>query len=319
MSTIRSISDTNGSAYTVVTGGLQHGARHEQRRLSIVVLNRGGRVGRSEQFQRLESWDGDILSIEGPNPAYDVEALAAQYPSVRFLILKRAMSTGERVNLAVEEARGRLVLVVWNDMQVQALSERVLNRIDELACVCSVPTVRTERGQTVPSLRIPAFYGGLLRVVPETAAHDEGATIYPYDYVGIYNRERFLQTTGYDPAIESPYWQKLDFGFRAFMWGEELRCFTAFRITQLADPPPEDTTLDHDYRRFYLKNLAVRFLGDHGALGWSRFFRFFVRTKGSLVSAIRLFREARAWVRRYRYHFVQEAARVTELWEYDGR
>ena len=41
---------------------------------------------------------------------------------------------------------------------------------------------------------------------------------------------------GFDPGLANPYWQKLDFGFRAWLWGEEIRVAQALKVSYAEAP-----------------------------------------------------------------------------------
>ena len=49
-----------------------------------------------------------------------------------------------------------------------------------------------------------------------------------------------MQLGGFDYTIQNPYWQNLDFGVRAHLWGEKIRIFTSFRIQYEGNPIAED-------------------------------------------------------------------------------
>ncbi len=305
--------------YTVVGGtGGERETRHTPL-FSVIVLNRGGRYRRGDLFARLEKLGAsDIISVEGETPQYDVEQLTASFPKVRFMLLHRSMNIGHRINIGMSELKTRYVLVIWNDMTVDGtLAARSIDRMRDEELLCMVPIIRNERGETVPSIMAPAFFRRLLRVVPKTPIVDEEVTLFPFDYCGFYHRERFLQLHGFDTHIERPYWQKLDFGFRAFMWGEQIRTNSTVRAQQLSQTEPDDTTPDLGYRRLYLKALAVRFQGDYGILPWRRFPGFVLRSGAGVVGSLQLFREIRRWVYENRFRFRQNARSVTDLWEYE--
>jgi hypothetical protein len=286
------------------------------RRLSVVLLNRGGKFSRPTLFAELERLGiEEILSIESSDAAYDVESLARSYTGVRFLLLKQEATVGEQINLGIEESVGRYVLVLWNDMRLPSFSQRSLDRIAELESLCVVPVLRNQRLEMIPAVMAPAFYNGQLKVLPLTAQEDGVPSLYPYDYVGVYNRDKFLFCGGFDGNITKSYWQKLDFGFRVFMWGESIRSHLNLKVNCLGNQEPEDTTPDESYKRFYLKNLSVRFQEDQGVLPFTRFLPFWMRTSGGLFESYRIFREIQAWVFRNRYLFKQDARRITELWE----
>lgn len=308
---------TSERPYTVVGGRRVERMAGTARRTSLVVLHRGGKYRRFELFDELQRLGfDDVLSIEPSSETYDIETLAQQYGTVRFLIPQRALSIGTQVNMGLQEALGRLVLVVWNDMELERSAGRAAARLAEEADhLCIVPLIRSDRGETVPTLTAPAFHGGRFRVLTLTPSHDGLPSLFPADYAGLYRRKRFLAVGGYDPAIETPYWQKLDFGMRAHLWGERIVYQSGLRISCSGGGPPDDTTPDESYRRFYLKNLALRFRADQGQLPTSRFLPFYLKSGGGAVSSWRLFRAMQQWVFANRYRFMQDARRVTELWE----
>lgn len=314
MNTILSTSD---QPYTVVGGKRVERAVAVPRRTSLVVLHRGGKYRRFELFDDLGRLGFDeVLSIEPSGTAYDIEALARQYDGIRFLLLQRNLSIGEQVNIGIQEALGKAILVLWNDTEPERNAGKSVLRIaEENDVFCLVPTLRGEKGEVIPSLTAPAFDGARLRVIQLPPSRDGIASLCPADYIGIYRRDRFIRLGGYDAAIPTPHWQKLDLGFRAHMWGESILYNSAIRLAAPGGLEPENTTPDQSYRRFYLKNLSIRFRGDEGLLPASRFPGFYFRTGGSLAASRALFHSVRSWVQENRYRFVQDARRITELWE----
>ncbi len=316
MSTTHSTSEGCRLPYTVVGGQKSHRGLLNRPSFSIVVLNRGGKFDRDTAFQRLSAWEpAEILSIEIGTSSYDVEHLASRFTHVRFVLLDRRVSAGEQVNLGIAEALGSVVLVLWNDYEIAGLPKAVLT---SEAPLCSVPVLRGERNQILPSLIAPAFYQQRLQVLPLQPPNEPVPSIVAFDYVGLYHREQYQRVGGYDRSIVSPHWQKLEFGFRAHMWGYRIMVEPHLRLSCAQTPPPEDTTPDQSYLRFYLKTLALRFTGDTGYLPLSKFFMVVLRAQTGPLRAWRLFQEAREWVHRHRFSFRQDARRVTELWDVDS-
>lgn len=287
------------------------------RKLTVVVLSRGGRFNRSDYFDSLNELGPDeIISIEtAGTPSYDVEKLAARFDNLKFLLLHDAANPGKQVNLGIQESRGAFVLVLWSDMRLAGLPRRVIERAHADDLLCTVPMLKNDRGEIVPSIQAPAFFGKLLRVVPVMPGKPGVPTLFPFDYVGLYSRERFSLCGGFDDDIESPHWQKMDFGFRSYMWGEKMNCDVQLRIDYTAPLSTEDLTPDESYRLFYLKNLCVRYASDHGVLPPSRFFKFYLKTGGGLFQMYHMFRNIQGWVFTHRYRFKQDSASVTDLWE----
>ena len=313
MSTTHSTPD---APYTIV--GSKPSAPRGKHGASAVLLNREARIGRAEALVALRSAGiQDIISVEGPAPHYEIERLSAELPGSRFLLLSRETSTGEQVNLSLNECLNRNVLVIWNTQRVHAIPTDAAQTMQQRELLCVVPTFRTEKAEAIPTLYAPAFYNRLLRLVPSQPLKDNAPTLFPHNYCGIYDRKRFRLVGGYDPAIPNGYWQKLDFGFRSWMWGERISGLRGFEVRMVRDTPPEDATVDESYALFHLKNLAIRFSRDCGKLPTGRFWAFLAHGRRGLSGSIRTFARVRGWVRDNRYRFQQDARRVTELWEVD--
>ncbi|MFW5717558.1 MAG: hypothetical protein ACOC2Y_03465 [Spirochaetota bacterium] len=314
MSTTPSTSEIR---YTVVgeAGGVDQRSRIG---LSAVLLNRGDRPIRAELIAPFaESGVDELVVVLGPQPNYEVEQLASRIPRARFLLLSKPVTLGEQLNLGIREARSPYVLTIWSDMYAPTVSPRLVEKIREIDAVCAVPVLRTERNETIPSIIAPAFYRSLFRTVPVAPGSEGSPSLYVYGDTGVFLKDRFELLGGYDTAITNPYWQRLDFGMRAYLWGDSIRLMPSLRIQTSKPLPPDDTTPDASYARFHLKNLAIRFVRDQGRLPVRQLLPFVLRSGLGASEAVRQFRNARSWVRRNCYRFTQDARRVTELWEVD--
>ena len=317
MNTIPTTSKPVSPSYTVV-GGAREDFRRTPRGISIVLLNRGGIVNRTEILEDFEKLDADeIISIESSGDSYAVESLAVRFPRIRFILLHHPANPGECINLGMEESAGGLVAVFWSDMRVppSEFSGKALERIREGSFLCTVPWFLNNRGELLPTLQVPAFHKKRLKIFPISPSRDEAPSLFPYDYSGIYSKKRYVLLGGYDHQIGNPYWQKLDFGFRAHLWGESIVCSRLFRVFSSESAPVENAGPDDGSRVFFLKNLAVRFTGDRGELPWKRFPAFFLHSGCGLPSALHQYRRARRWVEVNTYRFRMDSQSVTELWE----
>jgi hypothetical protein len=328
MSTIPSIFSNTTSAYTVV-GGIERGASTG---LSAVLLNRGGRYPRRTLFQELEKIGFDyIISVEGPQERYDLEDLSGRFPSVRFLLLKEAVSPGERINLAVSELPSPLFFVLWNDLRIlygggaAKMAERLFRSRGDFfrgegkqnrKQLCVVPVIQNSRFETLPTLISPAFFRGTIKTLLFNPLREGMPSLYPFDGVGIYDRDRFIKLGGFDITLKSPYWQLMDFGFRAHLWDERIYSTQLIRLSYNGEAPPADSTAEESYRRFYLKNLAPVFRGDTAHLPWRRFPGYFFRSGEDPLAAWTDFAEGRRWIKTNRYRFRRDARGLTELWEF---
>jgi hypothetical protein len=311
MSTTPSTSDIS---YTVV------GERRIKERGSVtaIVLNRGGRQSRAEYLERLlELGVAHVITILDASPHYDIEQLASRSVFARFITLSQRTTVGNQINIAVREVTTPLFLVLWSGMEPSVLTPRVLAQVEELDALCVVPAIRTLQGEFAPTIVAPAFFGSKFRTISIQPNTSGALSLYPYAMIGVMQRSKFELIGGFDEEIENPYWQLLDFGFRSYLWGEQIAVLPSLRVNVSRDLPPEDTTPDESYARFHLKNLAIRFVRDQGRLPRVLLVPFLLRSGMSMGEAMRTFTTVRAWVRDNRYRFVQDARRVTELWEVD--
>jgi hypothetical protein len=315
-------------SYTAVGGALRGNAAG----VSTILLNRGGRYPRRTLFTELEKAGFDyVVSLEGPQDRYDLEDLHDRFPFVRFIILKESIGLGEQINLAVSEIESPLFFVLWNDLRIlhgaDAAKISAWFLLDAAGRrFCTVPVIQTPRLETLPTLTAPALYRPRLpwksreavkslRFPPLTEAQP---SLYPFDGVGLYDRERFIRLGGFDRAIRNPYWQLMDLGFRAHLWGEEIRCTQLIRLSYDGEPSPEDTTADAGYRRFYLRNLAPVLRKDAAHVPFRLFSSYYLRTGGGLLTAWEEFKENRKWVSDNALRFKRDARNLATLWEQDA-
>jgi hypothetical protein len=297
-----------------------------------VLLNRGGRYPRRTLFQELEKAGFDyIVSLEGPGERYDLEELSAAFPFVRFILPKGPINPGAQISLGASELSSPLFFALWNDLRIlhgggaARMAERLLLSQEELSRdesraslyrrLCTVPVIQNSRFETLPTLIAPALIRGSVKTIPFVPDREGLPSLYPFDGIGIYDRERFIQMGGFDGTLTSLHWQLMDFGFRAHLWGEEINGTLAVKISYDGEVPPEDSTAEQSYRRFYLKNLAPVFRGDGAHIPLRRFPSYLWRAGEGLFRAWKDFSSGRCWVRDNRYRFRADARAVTELWE----
>jgi len=283
---------------------------------TVLILNRGGRISRPELLRELLAQDlGDILWMEGPEPSYDTEAVSRDFPQVRFLLLKAPLSVGERINIGMEETQSRLLLCLWSDMRVLSIPATLREDQEKREILCFCPALKGPGKETLPGCQVPALRKGRLTLLPAMARGGEADTLFPFDYCGIYHKERFLRLGGFDARIGNAYWQKIDFGFRAHLWGESIRGTEAGSLMLPSSMALEDTTPDGGYKLFFLKNLAVRYRRDMGMLPYLRLPEYVLRSDTGPIAAVREFREARKWVRKNKFRYKTDVRTLLREWK----
>lgn len=302
--------------YTVVGGARWDRIRKYPFGLTLLVLSRGDKLFRGELLRDLDSRGvGEVVWVEGAVPSTDIESLSREFPRVRFLLVSGPCTDGERIDIGIAESRAPLVFCMWSDARLSALPRDILSHVEKLAAVCVLPVIRGPRREPIPSWQSPG--GRQRRFAPKfrPPREDGEKCLFPFDYCGVYSRDRFSQLGGFDAAIANPYWQKLDFGLRCWLWGEKIVGTTRLSVVYNSSPPADDTTPDEGYKAFYLKNMAVRIRNEMGVLPWWRLGELMIRTDKGPLFAVKEFSAARAWVRTHRFRFRRQPRDLVERWE----
>jgi len=310
MSTIPTTFNQNFPSYTVIGGRESYNTTG----LSVVLLNRGGRYARRGLFHDLEKTGFDtVVSVE-PEPAhYDLDELSARFPFVRFVIPHTKISLGEQINLAVSEMDSPLFFVLWNDLKMiaggtaQRMAERLARHAEsngngngkgksQFLRLCTVPVIQNSHLDIIPSVIAPVIRQNKIQTRFLNPSGEGLLSLYPFDGIGIYDRERFIQLGGFDGTLRNSFWQLMDFGFRAYLWGEEISLSQALKFSYEASVPAEDNSTGNDYPRFYLKNIAPIFRNDCAYLPVRRFPGFLFKARNGVFGAWDEFSESRRWV-----------------------
>lgn len=322
MSTTRSTSDRAGRpagarpSYTVVGGPRWDRVRRYPYEVCFLVLARGDRLFRAELLRDLaQRGFGEVIWAEPGPPSPDIEQLAREFPGVRFLLAQAGCTAGELVNIGISEARSQLVFCFWSDLRPLAFSREALGAVEKLGAACVVPAARNARREVIPTWQSPGGRQRRMAVKFRPAREDGEKCLFPFDYCGLYSREKFSQLGGFEPAIANPYWQKLDFGLRAWLWGEKILGTTRLTLLYTGAPPADDSTPDEGYKLFHLRNMAVRIRLQAGVLPLWQLPEFMLRSDNGPLYAVKEFAAARAWVRTHGSRFRREPRDVIERWE----
>jgi hypothetical protein len=316
MNTIPTTFNERRIPYTVIGGPPQ---RSDALPISAVVLNRGGRQYNRDVFEALEKAKfSSIVSVESPAEGADLDAVASRHPKLRFVLVRDKLTPGEAVNIGIQESTGEFVLVLWSDMYptLPFMGPPYVDRLREKRAMCVVPAFAGSDDAPVPGRIVPAFHRRralkLLSIAPE---HEGEPCLFPFDYCGFYRRDAFMLAGGYDYTIANPWWQKADFGFRTFLWGDRIRFDPSCKLSYSSIPAAENSTTDEFYARFYLKNVAPKFSGESGSLPYSLFLPFAARSGLGFFRSLTEFRLARHWIKKNSYLFRMDCSGITDLWE----
>jgi hypothetical protein len=282
--------------------------------VGVLLLNRSSRLLRRTLIQELvDSGFNEIVSVEPQEHSYTVEALVQEFPQVRFLLLTRELNIGSQINLGMQHMNADHALVMWSTMEPPSGVRRALPVLGDRTVIVA-PQLRGERGEVLPVLQAPAMQRRSLRVLSLPLRTDRSETLFPFDFVGLYDRKLFLRFDGFDEEIGNPFWQKLDFGFRTHLWGGQITALSTFRASYLTMPEPEDRTNDRGYARFFAKNLAIRITNEGAHIPKLHFLTFAIRSGLGIPRSIAVFRAVRKWLHLYRHRFTADPRTMVEQW-----
>jgi len=286
--------------------------------VTILLLNRGGTHFRNQQLETLiTSGYFNIICVESSSDSYTLEEYSQRFPAVKFIIPQEKVTPGEMINAGIAEATTDYVLVIWDDLIISKdmLTLAAFQKITKENRLCTAPYLLSNSHVYLPIRMVPSVNELSLDISPEILISGSSDTAYPFDGIGLYNRQKFIQLGGFDYTITNAYWQNLDFSLRGWLWNEEIVISSAMKFTYSEDVPTEDTTADYMQLRFYLKNIAPVFSTDHAYIPISRVFSYIQKSSLDIFSAIDDFKDARKWVEKNKYRFKMDIPYLVNNWE----
>lgn len=164
----------------------------------------------------------ETLIVDNGSTDGTVAWLRTQYPEVRVLALKRNEGFAKGNNRGALEARGRILVFLNNDVQIEVgflnpLLES-LRASDVFAVGAHLNSLSGKQHET--GLTRGRFHRGLFtvehaRAIPERAA----PCLYPSAAAIAVDRDKFLSLGGFSELFEPFYWEDADLGYRAWKRG----------------------------------------------------------------------------------------------------
>lgn len=285
--------------------------------ISVIMLNTSGSHLRTQYFENLLNCGfKTIVSVEPDAESYNVEENSHRFPSVKFMIPREKTSDGVLINMAMSELDSKYVLVLRDSFHVPAgfLTKNLAEYLIGTDLFCIVPRLLDNKGNGIITNFIPNAYRGKFKVDLKLVVQDGLSTLYPFNNIALYNRNKFIQMGGFDYSIQNPYWQNLDFSLRSWLWGEKIVMTTKFQLAYAEDLPTEESVPDLSYLRFYLKNLLPKFKADHGMVPCLSFPVFFAKSSCGIFEALSQFNLAKKWIEKNKYRFQRDIQYLIENW-----
>lgn len=159
----------------------------------------------------------EVIVVDDASDDGTGAVLAREFPAVRVVRLPVSRGFGDACNAGVAHATAPLVLLMNNDMVVQAdfLAPMIAHFAapDVFAVGCQY---RMRRG--LPGLYACSICGGV-HGESESVHHDLSFALDAPAGGGLFDRAKFLELGGFDPLFRPFYWEDMDLGYRAWQRG----------------------------------------------------------------------------------------------------
>ncbi len=314
MNTIPIIFNERKISYTIL--GKQDSDFSEP--ISVIVLNRGGRFYLSSLFKNLSSIGlNSIIYVDKTKRSFELESLTNEFPEVKFVLPYEDLTVGEMINIGMAETSSSCVLVMWSDMLLpdNFFDARLLEKLAEKKTVCISPTLLDAKKDKLPVQIVPTLTNMDFSTEHFSCMKDFVRTLYPFDFMGLYDREKFIKLGGFDYTISNSYWQNLDFAFRANLWSYNFLISQSLHLQYSVDYPIEDASADTSYIQFYLKNLAPVVDSGLAYLPKRIFLSYYKKSGLNPINAYKHFSAVRAWVNVNKHNFMQTPQKLISEWE----
>lgn len=285
----------------------------------VLLVREDSPFFREELFKFLSdfSFIREVLIIDRPSSSIDLEPYLQKYPKLRFILIDKDHTWGEKINVAIEEATTNSIFTLWSDTEIQNpfwLSS-LFQGMRQKDWLCVVPELLEKESMILPTIHIPVFYEKSLKILDLQAEEEIHSSLYPHDYIGLYNRALFLSLGGFDSQILSSYWQKVDFGIRAYQWGEKIGVHRAMKLRYSGDFTIESLSEEAGYSFFYLKNYWPYYVKDHIEVSFWHWLTLIKPSKMKLKDILKTTLDIKEWLYKHRYRYKKDLKGVIELWE----
>lgn len=285
--------------------------------ICALVLNKNGSHLRIQMLENLLACGfRSVISVEPNSESYNIEDMSKRFPAVKFIVPLEKCTDGDLINLCMSETDAQYVFVLKDSLYIPQnfMAVNLAENLTKSKVYCVVPRLVSNTGESLSIRTTPLAKKGRFKIVSSQLINDGVHTVFPPDFIGLYNREKFIQLGGFDYTITSAYWQNVDLAMRSWLWGEVTVLSTKLAITFKEEAPVDDVTPNLSYLRFYLKNILPKFKFDHGMISNLSFMNFFFNSSCGILEALSQFSGAKKWVEKHKYRFHFDAKYMIENW-----
>lgn len=284
--------------------------------VSVILLNSSGSHFKLHVFENLMQCNfQSIISIEHDSSNF-TDDTSKKFPMVKFIIPQEKTTDGELINLAMSEVYSDYVLVIRDSLNIPSnfIPPHLAERLTADAPYCIVPRLLDKNRNALPCAFSPAAERTHFVIDYSSEISNGKKTLFPFDYIALYNRKKFIELGGFDWTINSPYWQNLDLALRSWLWGEETVLTSLMQFSYLDEPPVNDTTYNLDYLRYYLKNELPKLKMEQAYIKKSSYPGFLLHSSCGLLEARRQFNAGQKWVEENKFRFKMDLQTFIQNW-----
>ncbi|MDD3366927.1 MAG: hypothetical protein WCS59_03440 [Sphaerochaetaceae bacterium] len=233
--------------------------REETLSIGMLAVESGEILAQSiASLEDYEPWALHVLMYEDQGR---IPELRKRFPDVTFIVFRQPVSFGTLANALANECYTTFFYLTRSDLRQVVFSGEtaieLLHRSDKPAAV--TPIVTNRLGELIPVIQAPMLKNDIIDPISFIPQQSITATLYPFLGIGIYERALFQRLRGFDELIEGDYWQVLDFGLRAWLYGYPIFNIDAIQCT-FVDRQfiIEDRSQREGIKRVHTKALGVR-------------------------------------------------------------
>lgn len=285
--------------------------------ISVIMLNTIGSHLRVKTIENLISCNfKSIIWVEPSSESFNLDDVSKRFPQVKYVVPKESCSTGELINVCVSEIDSEYFLVLNDSLKIPngILLENLAEHLIKDKTYCIVPRLIDQNGESVFVNIVPEAKKNRFLMTQTEFVSDGIKTLYPVDFIGLYNRKKFIELGGYDYQIKSSYWQNADLSLRAWLWGHKIKVSASFLINYENPRQIQDFTRDYSYLQFFVKNILPVYKEDHGVIKNSSFMNFKMNSKCGFFEALSYFKSAKKWVELNKFRFKMDVNSLIENW-----
>ena len=287
--------------------------------ISVILLNSSGSHFKLHVFENLlQCGFHTIVSVEHDSSNF-TDDVSKRFPMIKFLVPLEKTNDGDLINLAMSEVQTDYVLVLRDSLNIPAnfMPSHLAERLTAESPYCIVPRLLDKNRAALPCAFSPSAERTHFVIDSSSEIANGKKTLFPFDFIGLYNRKKFIELGGFDWTIASPYWQNLDLAVRSWLWGEQTVLTSLLQFSYIDENPVNDTTYNLDYLRYYLKNELPKIRMEQGCLKKSSFPVFLLRSSCGIMEARRQFNAARTWVEKNKFRYKMDLQTLVQNWSRD--